>query len=328
MPCGRSASASPRSSSASRAGRGPRSTSRSPTCRCASCSASGSGCRSSSTTTPTLAALAEAHEDGEIAGRPNLVMLTVGTGVGGGLVLDGPIYRGATGAAAELGHMLIGVDLAAGVPEAGGFPQAGSLETFAAGSALDRLADARGREHPESYLGERAAGGGEITGATRSRGAGRATRPRSGCSSSSASGSGSGSPTRSTRSIPRSSRSAAASRPRVSCCSSRPVAWPRRTCCPASGSGPRSASPGMARRPGVLGAALLAKMETRPTKQEGGADERRRDRDPNSTSSRSTRSGRCRWTPSRRPTRATRGRRWASRRSATSSTRGSCATTR
>jgi hypothetical protein len=38
----------------------------------------------------------------------NLVMITIGTGVGGGLVLGGRIYRGATGGAGELGHTLGG----------------------------------------------------------------------------------------------------------------------------------------------------------------------------------------------------------------------------
>ena len=63
----------------------------------------------------TVAALAEASVDGEVA-IDNLAMLTVGTGVGGGFVLNGRPYRGATGAAAELGHMLIGLDLEDDVP--------------------------------------------------------------------------------------------------------------------------------------------------------------------------------------------------------------------
>jgi glucokinase len=90
----------------------------------------------------TVAALAEAH-DGERFVHRDLVMFTVGTGVGGGLVLGGRIYRGFTGAAAELGHTLIGAALEDGAPPAAErFPQPGSLEALAAGSELDRLAAA------------------------------------------------------------------------------------------------------------------------------------------------------------------------------------------
>ncbi|MEJ7784907.1 MAG: ROK family protein [Solirubrobacteraceae bacterium] len=92
----------------------------------------------------TVAAVAEAHgPDAQVDVR-HLVMLTVGTGVGGGIVIDGRVYRGATGAAAELGHIVIGADLQDGAPEAEGFPQPGSLERLAAGRALDRLAADRG----------------------------------------------------------------------------------------------------------------------------------------------------------------------------------------
>lgn len=92
----------------------------------------------------TVAAVAEAHgPDAQVDVR-HLVMLTVGTGVGGGIIIDGRVYRGATGAAAELGHIVIGAQLADGAPETGGFPQPGSLERLAAGRALDRLAAERG----------------------------------------------------------------------------------------------------------------------------------------------------------------------------------------
>ncbi|HEV2058747.1 MAG TPA: ROK family protein, partial [Solirubrobacteraceae bacterium] len=93
----------------------------------------------------TSAALAEAHDDdGRLVAR-NLVMLTVGTGVGGGIVIGGRIMRGATGAAAELGHTIVGADLS-GTPfaAAGDHPQPGSLEALASGSALNELAAAHG----------------------------------------------------------------------------------------------------------------------------------------------------------------------------------------
>jgi glucokinase len=75
----------------------------------------------------TVAALGEAFDDGGRAVVQNLVMFTVGTGVGGGLVLGGRVYRGSTGAAGELGHTMVGADLAKGAPARDDFPQIGSL---------------------------------------------------------------------------------------------------------------------------------------------------------------------------------------------------------
>ncbi|MEK6328083.1 MAG: ROK family protein [Actinomycetota bacterium] len=112
----------------------------------------------------TVAALAEAFDD---AGQPivqNLVMFTVGTGIGGGLVLGGRVYRGTTGAAGELGHTLIGVAAAEGVPRAGDFPQPGSLESLAAGRVLDRLAAQIADRSPSSALGKLAAEGRVVDG--------------------------------------------------------------------------------------------------------------------------------------------------------------------
>jgi glucokinase len=101
-----------------------------------------------------LAALAEAHEGDELVTR-DLVMLTVGTGVGGGLVLNGRPYRGSTGAAAELGHVLIGLDLGEEVADADEhFPQPGSLERLAAGRALDARARQLARRQPGGMLGQ------------------------------------------------------------------------------------------------------------------------------------------------------------------------------
>lgn len=110
-----------------------------------------------------VAALAEAHQDGRLVAQ-HLIMFTVGTGVGGGLVLGGRVYRGATGAAAELGHILIGLDLSDGAPAATErFPQPGSLEALASGTALDGLARAAAERNPEGALG-RAAAAGKVTG--------------------------------------------------------------------------------------------------------------------------------------------------------------------
>jgi glucokinase len=92
----------------------------------------------------TVAALAEAHDEQLRLVSESLVMLTIGTGVGGGIVLGGRIFRGGTGGAGEIGHTLIALDLHDGVPDASGFPQPGSLECHASGHALDRLAASAG----------------------------------------------------------------------------------------------------------------------------------------------------------------------------------------
>jgi glucokinase len=112
----------------------------------------------------TYAALAEAHDDeGRLEVR-DLVMFTIGTGVGGGIVIGGRIYRGATGAAGELGHHIIGMALEHDVPEPGTFPQHGSLEALAAGRALDELARRGAAEHPGSALGRALAADGHVAG--------------------------------------------------------------------------------------------------------------------------------------------------------------------
>lgn len=111
-----------------------------------------------------VAALAEAHDDhGELVTR-HLVLISVGHGVGGGLVLGGRIYRGATGGAAELGHTIIGLDLAGAVPAPMRFPQPGSLEFVASGNALDGLAAQARNVHPSSELGRLRAEGKPVLG--------------------------------------------------------------------------------------------------------------------------------------------------------------------
>jgi glucokinase len=67
-------------------------------------------------------------------GVRDLVLLTLGTGIGGGLILDGKPYRGATGAGAELGHMVVQF----GGAECGGTcTGSGHLEALVSGRAAD-----------------------------------------------------------------------------------------------------------------------------------------------------------------------------------------------
>jgi glucokinase len=67
-------------------------------------------------------------------GAENMIMLTLGTGVGGGLVLDGSLYRGW----AELGHVVVVAD---GPPCQGNCTGRGHLESLASGTAGDRAAE-------------------------------------------------------------------------------------------------------------------------------------------------------------------------------------------
>jgi glucokinase len=96
-------------------------------------------------------------------GATNLVMLTIGTGIGGGLVLNGEIYRGSIGAGAELGHTVINEN---GPPCQGTCPNRGCVETYASGTALAREGRLAAEHHPESALGEALQREGEISGRT------------------------------------------------------------------------------------------------------------------------------------------------------------------
>jgi glucokinase len=70
-------------------------------------------------------------------GTSHMVLLTLGTGLGGGLILGGRLYRGSTGAAAELGHMVLEFD----GPECRGYCTGrGHFEQFVSGSAATESA--------------------------------------------------------------------------------------------------------------------------------------------------------------------------------------------
>jgi glucokinase len=108
-----------------------------------------------------VALLAE-HRRGAAAGADHAAMVLLGTGIGGGLLLNGQIYRGSTGVGAELGHIVVDVD---GPECQGACPGRGCLEVMASGTAIGREAERLAAERPGSELGRRLAAGSEITGA-------------------------------------------------------------------------------------------------------------------------------------------------------------------
>ncbi len=107
-----------------------------------------------------VAALAE-HRAGAARGCSEAVMLTIGTGIGGGLILRGELYRGAVGAAAELGHVVIDMD---GPNCQGNCPNHGCVESLASGTALAAEAARIAVEQPRSGLGRAVASGRELAG--------------------------------------------------------------------------------------------------------------------------------------------------------------------
>lgn len=107
-----------------------------------------------------VAAFAE-YLFGAAQGKPHSVMLTVGTGIGGGLILGGEVYRGSSGAGAELGHTVIQAD---GPPCQGSCPNHGCVEALASGTALGREGRAAAEGAPDSALGRILAEGGEVDG--------------------------------------------------------------------------------------------------------------------------------------------------------------------
>ena len=83
----------------------------------------------------------------------DMLLVTVGTGIGGGIVLGGKLLRGAHGFAAEIGHIIV----EPGGPRCGCGNQ-GCWEQVASGRAIDRLGRQAAREHPEALIVELAGG--------------------------------------------------------------------------------------------------------------------------------------------------------------------------
>jgi predicted NBD/HSP70 family sugar kinase len=91
-----------------------------------------------------LAALGE-HTYGAARGARHFVYVTVGTGLGLGLVLDGRLYRGLSGAAGEVGYLPIGDQVSEPSP---GYPRRGMLEEALAAHAVVRYAVEEGMTGP------------------------------------------------------------------------------------------------------------------------------------------------------------------------------------
>ena len=158
----RSASGFRRCSTGAPAARSARSTSRSRTSRLHDLLGERFGIPVAVENDANVAALAE-WKLGAGRGAENLVLLTLGTGVGGGVIMDGALYRGW----AELGHVVVVAD---GPPCQGTCTGRGHLEAVASGNAADRAArEALGRG--SDRRAPRGAGGGRRFGGA--RGAGR-----------------------------------------------------------------------------------------------------------------------------------------------------------
>ena len=106
------------------------------------------------------AALGEAVA-GAAKGAKNALCITLGTGVGGGIIIDGKIYDGFNCAAAELGHIVIVVD-----GEQCGCGRQGCWEAYASATALIRQTKAAIEQNPDSLMAKAAQEKGRVSGRT------------------------------------------------------------------------------------------------------------------------------------------------------------------
>ncbi|MFI5716192.1 ROK family protein [Nocardia sp. NPDC051750] len=107
-----------------------------------------------------VAAWAE-YRSGSAVGTRNAVIVTVGTGVGGGIVVDGQLYRGSAGFAGEIGHIVV---QPAGVACQCG--NRGCLEALASGSALSRNGRRAAEADPDGMIARLAGSIDRVTGET------------------------------------------------------------------------------------------------------------------------------------------------------------------
>jgi glucokinase len=104
--------------------------------------------------------LAEAR-GGAAAGTRHAVMISLGTGIGGGLWLNGDVYRGASGVGGEMGHAVLQLH---GPECPGDCPGIGCFEALVSGNAIGREGRRVAREHADTALGRRLAADREIDG--------------------------------------------------------------------------------------------------------------------------------------------------------------------
>jgi glucokinase len=104
--------------------------------------------------------LAEARS-GAAAGAQHAVMVSLGTGIGGGLWLNGGVYRGSSGVGAELGHVVLQLH---GPECPGDCPGLGCFEALVSGNAIGREGLRVAEAQPDSALGRRLAADKEIDG--------------------------------------------------------------------------------------------------------------------------------------------------------------------
>ncbi len=98
------------------------------------------------------AALGEVYA-GAAKGHDNALLLTLGTGVGGGVVIDRKVFQGPLIGGCEIGHMIIqknGIRCSCG--------NRGCFEAYASKNALLRIATREAKEHPESVMNKRCRG--------------------------------------------------------------------------------------------------------------------------------------------------------------------------
>lgn len=94
----------------------------------------------------TVAGLAESVS-GVSAGVKNSVFITLGTGVGGGIVIDGKVYSGSNGVGSEIGHM---ITVAGGEMCTCG--NRGCWERYASATAIIRMGTERAKKNPDGAL--------------------------------------------------------------------------------------------------------------------------------------------------------------------------------